>query len=331
MSGSVGIPSPWQRLFALVYLLAAGLAAWQTIQHTNAAANYFDQICDRQNLRNEGAQIAGQFAAQHSVVGPFIVSYLRKKIALPSLTESTHALGEVPLLQQGEDREGGLAASWSWILLGWSLFYLALSAIRPKPERGRSVLFALTAISAIFFVIGISASVMMVFTSIDKFFGTVPVIQHEVRSVFSVITGLFSTGHWIFAGYITLFSIGTPAVKIALTFFGTLSPSSSTTSKISRFLNVIDKWSMTDVFVAAILLACFTIKSGEGTQVVPCRGLYYFAGYCLLSMITTSLLDKLSFDKADAPAGPQGRFGIPILGKLVGVVVFLSAIYTLRK
>lgn len=39
---------------------------------------------------------------------------------------------------------------------------------------------------------------------------------------------------------------------------------------------------------AAVLLACFTIKSAGGTQVIPFRGLYYFAGYCLVSMVTTS-------------------------------------------
>jgi peptidoglycan/LPS O-acetylase OafA/YrhL len=47
---------------------------------------------------------------------------------------------------------------------------------------------------------------------------------------------------------------------------------------------------MADVFVAAVLLALYALKFQEATKSIPCLGLYYFIGYCLLSLSTTQLL-----------------------------------------
>jgi hypothetical protein len=330
MKARTGFLSRWQRTFVFFYLCVASIAAWQTVEHTNAATNYTDQAWDKKSLGNEGSQAVEKFKTQHKVIGPFADSYLQHSFNLPSLSASSQALGEIPTLEGEAGREGRLADVWSWTLLGLSLIYLLVAAMQNRAVRVRNVLFALTGISAVFFVVGVSASVLMIFTTVKNFFGTTPIIQHEVRSVFTVIVGLFLTKHWIFAGFITLFSVVTPSMKIALTFFASLTSSSTTNVKISRFLNAIDKWSMTDVFVAAMLLACFTIKSGAGTQVLPCLGLYYFAGYCLLSMVATASLTKLEFGVGDGSSGPKEGLTLHVTGALVAVALFLSVIYTLR-
>ncbi|HTA16529.1 MAG TPA: paraquat-inducible protein A, partial [bacterium] len=220
---------------------------------------------------------------------------------------------------------------WSWTLLWSSLLYLVISAVLPGPQRVRNVVFALTAVSTVFFLVGVSASAMKVFTVIHQFFGTTPVVQHEVRSIFSVIDALFSSGHWIFASFLTLFSIATPMTKIALTFLACLTRSPSLNARISKLLGEIGKWAMADVFVAALLLSFFVIQSGKATRVVPCRGLYYFAAYCLLSLITSELLAQLDFGKISAPSDSKGWFGIRAVGGLVGVALFLSVLHSLKK
>ena len=79
-----------------------------------------------------------------------------------------------------------------------------------------------------------------------------------------------------------------------------------------RFINVIGKWSMADVFVVAILLA-FMATSGEGQtktfevtilgMILPVEmitsiksglgaGFYYFLSYCLLSIGSLHFVQK---------------------------------------
>jgi hypothetical protein len=326
-----GIFLRWGLLLACLYALCGGIAAWQTVQLTNASTGILDQIMAEQSLGNASAQAVAHFRNQHQIVGSFVVSYLKGHSSLPSLKDSNLALAETTYLKGALALENARATLWSRILFGVSLLYLALAAAPGGEDRLRRFLFALTGVSAMVFVVGISASAMMIFTTINDFFGATPVIQHETRSVYSVISGLFQTGHWIFAGFITLFSIATPTMKISLTFIAATTASQTRNAKVSKFLNAIGKWSMADVFVAAVLLACFTIKSAGGTQVIPFRGLYYFAGYCLLSMVTTSVLHSLSFEKGSKYLDTEGQIRIPAAAELVGALLFFASIIDLRK
>lgn len=326
----IGYVPLWQRVFALCYLAAATFTALRTIEYTNAATSYRDQACALDSLGNDGAQVADKFTESHRLIGPMIVGYLKQHAHLPSLRDSTAALAQAKQFQDVAGRLELMALGWSRCLLAISLVYLLAAVSASKSERLRHFLFALTGVSAVFFMVGISASAMMIFTSIPNFFGTTPVVQHEVRSVASVIVELFVKGHWIFAAFVALFSIATPAVKIVLTFVAALTTSESANSKISKFLNAIGKWSMNDVFVAAILLACFSVKSAGNTQVVPYRGLYYFAAYCLMSMIATSLLHRLKFGEGTMFFDKGGQLRVPVIAELAAIALFLGAVYSLK-
>jgi paraquat-inducible protein A len=326
---TIGFLSFRQIALGALYLVLAGGAAWQTVRYTNGSTGAIDQINEAQNFGNEAAQVSAKFVAQHRIVGAYLAKDLRRDFKLPSIEDSSRALAQIQPLQALAQEQDSEAAWWSWLLLGLSAAYLVLSTLRPGRELARNLLFAITGVSAVFFVVGISATALEIFTVIKNFFGTTPVIQHQVRSIYSVILELFSTNHWIFGGFITLFSIATPTAKLALTYLAALTSSSTANQKIAKFLKAIGKWSMADVFVAAVLLACFTLRAGDGTQVLPCRGLYYFAGYCLLSMVTTSMLSKLNFDW-DSVFDSEGQLGIPVVGELIGIAVVLGAVWGLQ-
>jgi paraquat-inducible protein A len=329
LPGTVGFLSFRQLAVGALYMALAGAAAWQTVRYTNGATNAVDQINAAQNFGNEGAQVSAKFVAQHRIVGAYLASDLRRDFKLPSIEDSSRDLAQIQPLTALAERQEAQAAWWSWVLLGLSAAYLVLATLKPGRELARNLLFAITGVSALFFAVGIAATALEIFTVIKNFFGTTPVIQHQVRSIYSVILELFSTNHWIFGGFIALFSIATPGAKIALTYLAVLTSSSTTNLKIAKFLKAIGKWSMADVFVAAVLLACFTLRAGDGTQVLPCRGLYYFAGYCLLSMVTTSMLAKLNFEW-DEPFDSEGQLGIPVVGELIGIAVVLGAVWGLK-
>jgi paraquat-inducible protein A len=328
----------WPRIFALVYLFIAGIAAWQTIEHTSAATRYFDQICNKASVQNEGAQFVARFNMQHPIIGPFVSPSIKQSLDLPSLRESSHELGtEIPRLAQLVRREAAIAAWWSWLLLSISLIYIVAGVTVYSSFRTRNVLFALTSVSTIFFVVGITAPAMVIYTipSIPIESGKLAfVLQHEVRSIFSVIAGLFSSGRWIIGGLIVLFSIITPFTKTSLTLISITTKFPSINSKITKFLHSIGKWSMADVFIAAVFLACFALTNQQATRAIPVRGLYYFAGYCLLSMVTTLLLANLNFADENKPPKLGRPFGIAVIGGLFGVVLFfivVAGIYTFEK
>jgi hypothetical protein len=329
----------WPRIFALFYLLMAGGAAWRTVEHTRAEARCFDQIWNKESVQNEGAQFVSRYLkAEHPIIGPFVWPSIKQALDLPSLQESARELGtEIPHLAQLAEREAALAAWWSWLLLSVSLLYLVAAMAVPDSHRTRRVLFALAGVATILFAVGMAAPAMVILTipSVSVESGKLAfVLQHEIRSILSVIAGLFSSGHWMIGVLLAAFSIVTPLIKTTLTVIATTTASSSLHGKITRFLHAIGKWAMADVFVAAVLLAYFALNSQEATKAIPCPGLYYFVGYCLLSMVTTLLLAKLDFLGEDKPPEPGKKPGFAIIGGLFGgalLLIVAGGIYTFEK
>ena len=58
------------------------------------------------------------------------------------------------------------------------------------------------------------------------------------------------------------------------------------------FIHIIGKWSMTDVFVIAILLSFFTMNVDETTDAWLGHGLYFFAAYSILSIVSGHVISK---------------------------------------
>jgi hypothetical protein len=135
-------------------------------------------------------------------------------------------------------------------------------------------------------------------------------------------------------GFLLLFSIVTPLTKASLTFFVTGSHAKELNFKIGDFLHNIGKWSMADVFVAGVLLSLFALKAQEATKSVPCLGLYYFIGYCLLSMTTTELLTHSGLVAGNDEKISKRKLGPGfVTGLMAGAfcLVALSSLYTYEQ
>ena len=281
-------------LLAVLYAVGASLSAWNIIYRTQASTKAIEQILISYNMKNEGSLAIDRFTKEHPILGTLFSSPLKDELELPSHEESARALSsDIAHLLKIVREEASMAAWWSWFLLNLSLFYVVAVIAFERKIPTRAVLFSLTTISLTFFVVGILAPAMVIWTtpSIPMESGKLEfVLQHEVRGIAAIIRELFTSGHWVIGGFLLLFSIITPLTKASLTFFVTASSSKTLNYKIGQFLHTIGKWSMADVFVAAILLALYALKFQEATKSIPCLGLYYFIGYCLLSMTTTELL-----------------------------------------
>jgi paraquat-inducible protein A len=335
-------PSPIHRItlwvIALVFVAAAAFSSWKIINHTTASTNAIEKILNIYGLKNEAAKTLAGYKKEHPFLGFFISSPVKNTLGLPSEQKTDEELGPDVKAQFKIIRdESSVAAWWSWFLLSLSLVYVVAMIGLERSFTARPVLFALTTASVSFFIIGILAPAMVIWTAptIHLDSGDLDfVVQHQVRGIANIIWELLTGGHWIIGGFLLLFSIVTPLTKASLTFFITASQSKDRNLKVAQFLHAIGKWSMADVFVAAVLLALYALKFQEATKSIPCLGLYYFIGYCLLSLTTTELLVHSSAVVGSNGKKSKRRLGFGVIGGLIAAAlcfVSASSLYTYEQ
>jgi paraquat-inducible protein A len=136
----------------------------------------------------------------------------------------------------------------------------------------------------ILFVIGIFAPIL----TFKKF-----LIFSSKVSIISGLAQLLSEGHHILFALILIFSIVFPLVKLVLLFrlWNGRVRNGSGYEKLMRWMAQYGKWSMLDVFVAALLIV--TVKLGAVAHVKVHYGLYAFAASVILTMLATSKIQSI--------------------------------------
>lgn len=117
----------------------------------------------------------------------------------------------------------------------------------------------------------------------------------------------FQNESTIWRGVVELWESGTPGIAILVLLCSVVVPlakiiglfylcatwkihSSKHNSKLLRFIEIIGRWSMLDVFLVAILVAI--VKLGSFASVQPELGLVAFAGVVVLTMIASANFDS---------------------------------------
>jgi hypothetical protein len=106
--------------------------------------------------------------------------------------------------------------------------------------------------------------------------------------LFEIIRRLFDSKDVALGLLITLFSICFPLLKVGLSLVLSLRP---ITDWSIEFLSITAKWSMTDVFIVALLITFFKADSFN-FHFEAGTGLYFFAGGALLSSMAVMLLER---------------------------------------
>lgn len=120
---------------------------------------------------------------------------------------------------------------------------------------------------------------------------------NKTRSILGTIRDLYRDGFALVAFLIALFSIGVPVIKGMMLLFSCLNLSAGTTTLLRRGSNLLGKWSMADVFVVGVFvafLAANAIRREGGLLSFHAElgsGFYFFLGYCLLSILSTQMLN----------------------------------------
>lgn len=116
------------------------------------------------------------------------------------------------------------------------------------------------------------------------------------KNTFSILSGidnLWAEEYYFLAALIFFFSVAFPVVKLfflAVIWFVKLG--NELRRKMLFCLEVLGRWSMLDVFIAAVLVV--TVKLGALASANLEDGIYFFGMSILLAMIATNLVDYLA-------------------------------------
>jgi paraquat-inducible protein A len=112
-------------------------------------------------------------------------------------------------------------------------------------------------------------------------------------SVFTGVVGLVRDGQWLLAAVVFFFSMVFPFVKlVALLVLWGVRLKEAQRKSLLRWLGILGKWSMLDVFAVSILIVL--VKLGPLAKVEPQPGLYFFCVAILCSMSTAMYVEHLA-------------------------------------
>lgn len=168
------------------------------------------------------------------------------------------------------------------------LFYLR----KLNKQSSDPIIIHIILIAFVCLMIGISTPMLNLIAFKDlPVLGTV-IFKYESKGILSVIQTLWQQQQYFISALLMLFSLLLPLAKLLCSSLILLIKDKNIKDLLDKLIHGIGKWSMTDVFVIAILLAFFTMNVDETTNAWLGHGLYFFAAYSLLSLWAGILISK---------------------------------------
>lgn len=115
-------------------------------------------------------------------------------------------------------------------------------------------------------------------------------LHHETRSILGTIGSLFEKGNPTVAVLILLFSVIVPFLKITALMAALSRPRHRLSPSLHRFVAIISKWAMADVFVVGVFIAFLTTTTDENISANLHTGFYFFVAYCLVSILAVQVI-----------------------------------------
>lgn len=115
-------------------------------------------------------------------------------------------------------------------------------------------------------------------------------LHQETRSILGTIGSLVENGNPTVAFLILLFSVVVPFVKATALLIALARPQMRQSAGLHRFVGIISKWAMADVFVVGVFIAFLTTTTDDNIKAILHTGFYFFTAYCLLSTLAVQLI-----------------------------------------
>lgn len=199
-------------------------------------------------------------------------------------------------LQQGYGKS-------AWLLTG--IFFIFALTLTGLAYAFRSdwcdMAYAMLGTSIIALVVGLVTPILTVSAHQDLPVIGETVLQFQSRGIVSTIVGLKNAGNFWLALLLFLFSVLIPIIKTSLVAVTIFARGHKLSLKGLNWSRSIGKWSMTDVFVVAVLVVFFANEQDGLTQAEVQVGLCFFAGYVVLSLLGTNIISRrLNIENSNA-------------------------------
>lgn len=196
------------------------------------------------------------------------------------------------LARINEDAQEASARVRTYGLVAAACALLHLVFVQFAPGHcGQRLALHLNGVSAFALMLGVSVPMLTIVAGTElPLLGPV-ILQYESKSILLAIGRLGGDGEWLLAMAIALFSLIVPLCKLLLLHFA-LGTAGAPRERAAGWLRAIGKWSMADVFVVAVLVVFMAAEADEHSRAQVGAGLYFFAAYCLMSMVAGSYVAR---------------------------------------
>ena len=198
----------------------------------------------------------------------------------------TESVEHIKALKDKNEKFDKNAYRFTKAFIGTVLLSLVLYLI----GRQRFLLIGLISLSIIALITGWFSPILEITAYQDIPLLGNTIFQYESKSIITGLEKIYSKGQYGIAAIILLFTVITPIIKTVLLLTISFQEKLHLSSKRINLLSSIGKWSMLDVFVVAIVVTYFSMKSTGQTDANLQIGVYYFSIYVILSMICTYIV-----------------------------------------
>lgn len=130
-------------------------------------------------------------------------------------------------------------------------------------------------------------------------------VFERTQSILQAIDSLYRSENYIVAALILLFSVIVPLTKGILLIAAFIVPKAGFKADTHKFIARIHKWSMADVFIVGIFVAVMAANATDMLAADIRPGFYYFAGYCIVSLISIEFMKFRSQSESQSNAEPE--------------------------
>jgi hypothetical protein len=127
-------------------------------------------------------------------------------------------------------------------------------------------------------------------------------VYQQTRSILGSVRHLYSVGSVTAATLILLFSVLVPFIKAMLVMWAVFHRDELQRARTLKFVEIIAKWSMADVFAVALIIAFLAAQAsqaGGGSTLALVTfsatfgpGFYWFAAYCMFSLFVQQMTTR---------------------------------------
>lgn len=115
-------------------------------------------------------------------------------------------------------------------------------------------------------------------------------LHESIQSILDTVRTLHENDNTLVAFLILFFSVIVPIIKAVLLLIVLFFKKLKKRMGLYKFVYIIGKWSMADVFVVGVFLAYLATQSNDSIEANIHAGFYYFLAYCLISLLAIQVM-----------------------------------------